>query len=107
MIGITFLSRRFRTILDCCLILALILLLSAEDFPAQAKTSNQHYTKDAIVTEMMILSNDSPATDILTGVNPSLDLAQLDDNTLAAMIAAENAALTASQYLLSLPVILH
>ena len=47
----------------------------------------------------------NPTTEHSVSVNPSPGADPLDNNTLAAMIAAENAALTLPQYLTGLPII--
>jgi hypothetical protein len=77
-------ARLCRAILDGVLILLLALALAARDEGAQAQA---RYQAAAGQTQVLYHAPAGPA---------------LDNNTLAAMIAAENAALTQPQYLLDL-----
>jgi hypothetical protein len=105
-------SRRFRAILDCLLILLLALVLSTHDDNARAQAGSRAAAGDAIGYESMtLLGNnpvvDSPADHAPANLSPLTAPAVLDNNTLAAVIAAENAALTPPQYLLDLPLLQH
>ena len=101
--GIPF--RRLRMMLDCTLIFLLILIVIANYLPVQAKTRYQPFAPDAINAEAITLSNHGAENLGLASVNPSHDLVLPDNNLLAAMIAAENAALTLPQYFIDLPMI--
>jgi hypothetical protein len=92
--------RRVRTILDVVLFAALILAAVANFWPAQARLAAQPSSDEIRVVKAMPLADLSPAAP-----SQASDLSLLDDSTLAAMIAAENAALTLPQYFVGLPVI--
>jgi len=93
--------RRLRTILDCILITLLILIAIANYLPVQARPEQRPPTGGVMIADPLPLSNPSPVSDEST-----LDQFLLDDTTLAAMIAAENAALTPLQYFINLPVVI-
>jgi hypothetical protein len=80
-------SSRWRAILDGVLILLLALALTARDDNAQAQARDRAAARDQALARY-------EAAPVV-----------LDNNTLAAMIAAENAALTLPQYLLDLPLV--
>ncbi len=100
-----FLNRRFRTILDCSLVLLLILISLPSERPIQARTRSQPPPRDAYTLESTGPSNRNPAIQAPASSDPPLELAPQDDNQLAAMIAAENAALTLVNIPIYLPAI--
>ncbi len=100
-----FLSPRLRTLLDCCLVLLLILLITAQGQPVQAQTRLQPLAAGGLATGPLPAPQTAAAILGLPGESPSSGLTSLDNNTLAALIAAENAALTLPQYWINLPVI--
>jgi hypothetical protein len=84
-------SRRLRMLLDALLVLILLLLIAGRNPGAQ----------NTVAQAQAVYSQPAPA-----GALPAPDnLPALDNHTLAAMIAAENAALTLPQYLLELPLL--
>lgn len=91
---------KLRTILDCVLVFLLILVASANHLAAQAKTGQQPAASDVLVTQTMTLS----AGDLI-GANPGVNQPLADNNTLAGMIAAENAALTLPIHFIDLPLV--
>lgn len=93
--------RRLRTILDCILISLLILVAISNYMAVQARPEQQPPAGGVLIADPIPLSNPSSASD-----NSTLDHFLLDDTTLAAMIAAENAALTPLQYFVNLPVVI-
>ena len=97
--------RRLRTILDCFLVILIVLLAVAAHHPARAGADHQASAVAAPAVDAKALMDIQPATVGVASVNPSLDQPLLDNNTLAAIIAAENAALTLPQYLVDLPVL--
>ena len=87
-----------RMILDCLLIILFILIISAHDLSVHAE-SKDHFNQVAHAVDPALLAADLEAMIIAPR------LVTLDDNTLAAMIAAENAALTESIYFTEMPLI--
>ncbi len=98
-------SRRFRTILDCSLVLLLILISLPGERPIQARARSQPLPRDAYALEPSGPSNRNPASQAPASSDPPAELAPQDDNQLAAMIAAENAALTLVNIPIYLPAI--
>jgi hypothetical protein len=97
--------RRIRLILDCILLLAAVLLVIVNYHPIQANTE-PHPSTQAIPTESsQELSAQSQASGMADVTQAITNSVTLDDNTLAALMAAENAALTAPQFLTGLPII--
>ncbi len=82
---------KLRTILDCVLVFLLILVASANHLAA---------ARDVLATEAMTL-----ATSDQVGTNPGVDQPMVDNNALAGMIAAENAALTLPIHFVDLPLV--
>jgi hypothetical protein len=100
-------SRRLRAILDGLLILLLALLLTARDSRAQAQVRDQAPASHAAGFQSVPLPARIPAESASADHSPAEGTPELDNNTLAAVIAAENAALTPPQYLLDLPLVHH
>jgi hypothetical protein len=102
--------RRFRLILDCILITLFLLLASAKALHVQAGSRltglhPQASAGEAFLAGPLTLSNVDLANPGPASVQPAPGRAVLDNNTLAAMIAAENAALTPPIHFVDLPVI--
>ena len=97
--------RRWRIILDCVLVLLVVLLAVAGYRPARAGDDRQAFSVSAPVADSTALRDSQSATARASSVNPSPDQPLLDNNTLAEIIAAENAALTLPQYLVDLPMV--
>lgn len=94
--------RRLRIILDCTLVILVILLAGANFLSGQARA-------DAHLTEPGTLVSSGPP---LSGpgtesIPPGLASPALDNNALAAVIAAENAALTPPIHFIDLPLVVH
>jgi hypothetical protein len=95
-------KRRFRTILDCSLVLLLILAAIPGERRSQARAGAQPLPREGYALESTNPSaNQEPARNA-----PSEELAPQDDNLLAAMIAAENAALTMLNTVIDVPLYL-
>ena len=90
--------RRLRLALDCILILLVILIASGNRLGVRAEPDRQAPTASMDLVMNPVAPGSSPAEDL-----PAL----LDNNPLAAMIAAENAALPPPLYFSSLPLINH
>ncbi len=98
-------ARHWRAILDGLLILLLMLALTARDNRAQAQARDQAPASQAVGFENATLPGKLPA-EVAPAAPEALPApAVLDNNTLAAMIAAENAALTQQQFWLDLPLV--
>ncbi len=101
--GIRF--HRFRLLLDCLLVIAVLLAIVANYQPDQAIAASQVQLQAVItgIAPEYRQEYQAPITSIETEV--IRNSVTLDINTLAAMIAAENAALTLPQYMTDLPII--
>jgi hypothetical protein len=97
-------SRRLRTLLDCLLILLLILVLSAQDQLVLGQV-RQPLSAGAQAADSSLFPSPALVDQGLANEPQPAGQAPQDNNTLAAMIAAENAALTLPQYLVGLPVV--
>ena len=97
--------RRVRLILDCFLVFALILAIILSSHPTQANTELQTTALNAQPANSQALHPQDTLIEPLDSDNPPTDGVTIDDNMLAALIAAENAALTLPQYLIGLPII--
>ena len=93
-------SQRLRAILDCILIALLALLAILTHQPAQAMPGQQPPAR--VVQVAASIPHSIPAS---ADARSGLALSPLDDITLAWIIAAENAALTAPQYMLNIPIV--
>jgi biopolymer transport protein ExbD len=97
---------RLRLVMDIFLVLAVIIALTAYLRPSTASAQLPTQSQAASSQDSPGLSmQDQPValaldTDVITGT------VILDNETLAAVIAAENAALTQPQYVITLPVII-
>lgn len=90
--------RRVRLLLDAILILLVILIASGNRLPARAGTSSQ----------AALVGQSGPSGAPMTASANAQPASVLIDNaTLAAVIAAENAALTPPLYFSDLPLIRH
>lgn len=92
--------RRLRTILDGALIILIILVAATSFLPFHAKPAAQASSQERLAVAPLSLS-DMGAENFQLATGAGL----LDNNTLAAMIAAENATLTPPQYFVELPLI--
>jgi hypothetical protein len=107
-------ARRWRAILDGLLILLLVLVLTARDEGAQAQARERAPVRYEAPASQALGSEGATgpmaaelSLEEVAPVQPEAlpAPAALDNNTLAAMIAAENAALTEQQYWLDLPLV--
>jgi hypothetical protein len=92
--------RKLRVVLDCILILLVILVASGNRLAARAELDRQNPSLSRVGVVDQAEEMSSP-----TGEQPAPAL--IDNNTLAAIIAAENAALTPPLYFSTLPLIAH
>ncbi len=92
--------RKFRRILDAILILLVLMIVAGTPTLARAGSGQRtDFSAPAAVGH-------SPVAGVaVNSTNPHPVLAPLDDNTLAAVIAAENSALTPPIYFVDLPLI--
>ncbi len=92
-------------ILDCTLLVAMILVVMVGFHPILANTATQQLSRTILIessqdlSAQLQLNGPTEVTQAITNSNTT------DNNALAALMAAENAALTASQYLSDLPII--
>ncbi len=97
--------RRIRLILDGLLLLAVVVVVIVNYHPIQANTES-HPSPQVLLTgssqDISAQPQASGMADITQAITSSVTL---DDNTLAALMSAENAALTAPQFLTGLPII--
>lgn len=98
-------SPRIRNILDAGLILLLLLAISAHGQGAARQPAAQRLPSQALAPESAAATHLAAPLPRLAGENIVAPQTPADDNTLAAMIAAENAALTLPQYWIVLPLI--
>jgi hypothetical protein len=94
--------RRVRVILDCILVVLVILIAGANFLSGQARPEPNLTKPGGLVSSGPPLSRldlESPP--------PAPASPALDNNTLAAVIAAENAALTPPIHFLDLPLVVH
>lgn len=94
-------NHRFRIILDCTLVLLVILIAGANFLSGQARPEADSAAQQAQVSAAPPLSGAG-----LENALPAPASAALDNNTLAAMIAAENAALTPPILFTDLPLVI-
>jgi hypothetical protein len=90
--------RGARIAFECALVVLAILI--ATFVPGQAGSEARSAARELLVSDVPPLAEASVAGAPPASVSPALD-----DNTLAAMIAAENAALTPLVYFVDLPVV--
>lgn len=92
--------RRWRTILDCVLIVLILLFAGARYLNVQARSQAQ--------TSSPVLANHPlPATGLSVQSDSPPSIPELDSNGWAAVFAAENAALTLPIYFNDLPFVVH
>jgi hypothetical protein len=95
--------RGIRLIIDCLLLLVVILVIIASRQPSQVNAESQPqviYTEGSLDLQAQYQAPlPSDVTDVAS------NSVTLDDNTIAALIAAETAALTSPQIVTSLPII--
>lgn len=97
--------RRIRLILDCTLLLAVLLVIMVSFHSTQAKPAAQASPQTILIESSQDLSAQfqlNGAAEVTQAITNSVTL---DNNMLAALMAAENAALTSPQYLNDLPII--
>ncbi|HSB65421.1 MAG TPA: hypothetical protein VLD65_02525 [Anaerolineales bacterium] len=98
---------RIRWILDGLLLVAVILVVIARIQPTQAHAETQS-SPQVILAESSQAFTDQPQVSGMDDVTQAITTSiPLDDITLAALMAAENAALTPPLYLTGLPIISH
>jgi hypothetical protein len=97
--------RRMRLILDGLLVLALILAITLSSYPTKANAELQTPASNTQPVSTQALHSQDTLVEPLAGSNPLTDGVTIDNNTLAAIIAAQNAALTPPQYMIGLPII--
>lgn len=93
--------RRLRTIFDCVLVTLLILFVVTKYLPVQARSEPRPPAAQVMAAGRGALSDPIPAS-----ANAARDRALLDATTSAAIIAAENAALTLPYFSLNLPAVI-
>lgn len=101
--GISF--RWIRLILDCFLLVAVILVVLARIHPNQAGAGTQSFQQAIMAASPQSLAELSQAGQVDDTTQVITGSVQLDDNTLAALMAAENAALTPPQFMTGLPIV--
>lgn len=99
------LLRRLRLVLDGLLVCLIVVLAIAYHQPARAGDAYQASAAVPSAVDSAALMDIQSATSRVASTNPFLEQPLLDNNTLAEIIAAENAALTLPQYLVDLPII--
>jgi hypothetical protein len=97
--------RRIRLILDALLVLAVVLAIFTYRQSGQANAGLQSQPKAALSDNTWDTQAQSISSMPISGTEVIGNSIILDNETVAAVIAAENAALTPPQYLTSLPVI--
>lgn len=95
--------RRVRLVLDCILILLILWVASGNWLAARAEPARQ--AEPVGQSEPINQAGDPGTAPADAARQPSS--AQVDNNTLAAVIAAENAALTPPIYFTDMPLISH
>lgn len=93
--------RRLRIILDCALVVLVILIAGANYLSGQARPEAGSVAGETLIADGRRLSDAG-----LPSAQLAPDLPVLDNNTLAAMIAAENAALTPPIHFTDLPLVI-
>jgi len=105
MIADRIIVRRFRLILDGILVFALIVAIFLSIQPTKADAELQASALSAEAVSSRALQLDGRQVEPSASDNPPIEGVTIDNNTLAALIAAQNAALTPPQYLIGLPII--
>lgn len=95
-------ARLFHRLLDCSILLSSLVILAAVGWEGRAGGAVRAAEPLAAATGQAEVSQGGAGL-----VVDRASAVMLDNNTLAAMIAAENAALTPPQYLVDLPAVLH
>jgi hypothetical protein len=99
--------RRTRLILDCLLVLAAIFAIFSYRQPGRANAEQNTQAQAVFVDNIRDLKDQSNSSVPITSTDVTNNTIILANETIAAVIAAENAALTPPQYLTSLPVVTH
>jgi hypothetical protein len=97
-------------VFDGILVALVVLAVVANIIHVQAKPETHPAAWGVPIAEEFAAENDNPANDIPASERSMPDISgtdrsDIDNNTLAGMIAAENAALIIPIYLLNLPII--
>jgi hypothetical protein len=98
---------RFRLILDCVLVLAVILAIFTYRQPRQANAEPLAQPQELSASSTQEIQQQTVGTATLTETEQSDSSIILANETIAAVIAAENAVLTPPLYMADLPVITH
>jgi hypothetical protein len=96
--------RRRRLILDSLLVLTVTLAIITYHQPRQVNAEQQSHMQTVFNSNGQIIGQPIADTLVLTGTETISNTVILANETIAAVIAVENAALTPPQYLTSLPV---
>lgn len=97
--------RRMRLILDGILVLALLVAVVLSIQPTKADAELQAPALNVEAVPSQALHSIGPQLEPTASDNPPAEGVLIDNTTLAAIIAAQNAALTPPQYLIGLPII--
>jgi len=97
--------RRVRLILDGILVLALVLAVILSSHPTQANVEPPASALNAEALSSQALHAAGNLVEPAASDNPPVEGVTIDNNTLAVLIAAQNAALSSPQYLIGLPII--
>lgn len=95
---------KMRLILDGLLVLAVVLAIFSYRQPGLANGEQNGQTQTVIADNMPDLQEQNNSSTPATGPEVSENPVILDNETIAAVLAAENAALTPPQYLTTLPI---
>lgn len=93
-------NMRLRIILDCTLVILFFLTVSASYLSAQARIEARSSARGTLVSDPVPMTNKG-----LESLQPVPAFPELDNSTLAAMIAAENAALIPPVHFTDLPLV--
>lgn len=94
--------KRIRLILDGLLVLMVFLAIISYHGPIQVNAEQQSQTVSG--SSVQDFGQPIADTSVLTGTEITSSVVILDNETIAAVIAAENVALTPPQYLTTLPI---
>jgi hypothetical protein len=96
-------SHRVRLILDAVLVLLVVVAVFNYRQPRQVLAEQASHTQTALVNNPLSYELEMAGTTVITETKVASNTVVLDNETIAAMIAAENTALTPPQYMTSLP----
>ena len=97
--------KRFSFILECLLVALIMILAAAFNHQVLAGNQSNPSNQDPSAVQLAPFSPGIPINEDTVGSAPPLNRVALDNTTLAAVLAAENAALTSPQHLVDIPFI--